>query len=233
MANRRSEADCRPSASGQHARAGDGLRLLDGARSDHTPYSARWPMPGGQEVPGSNPGSPTSREFNFLRMAKPSTSVGTGFVDTMSDFLARTLRAGGRSENTIFSYCSSVRVLKEFLDVRGRPLAVDVSRDDIRGFISEQSTPRTIADSQGRTHKAGSAAMALIRLKSLKALFKRCVNEDKLANDPIQGMKPPKVQAEPVPIVSDDVLAKLAVRKGTTQLRDTTLLRVLFDSGAF
>jgi site-specific recombinase XerD len=93
-------------------------------------------------------------------MAKPSTPVRTAFVDTISDFLARTLRAERRSENTIYSYCLSVRVLKQFLDVRGWPLAADVSRDEIRGFISEQSTPRTITDSQGRTDTAGSAATA-------------------------------------------------------------------------
>jgi hypothetical protein len=50
----------------------------------------------------------------------------------------------------------------------------------------------------------------------------------------MQGMKPPKVEAEPVPIVSDEVVAKLlAARNRTTELRDTTPSRVFFDTGAF
>ena len=93
-------------------------------------------------------------------------------IERMSQSLERTLRAERKSEKTIYSYTLSVRLLSEFLAARGHDLTVDVSRDDIRDFITEQGTPREITDSKGRRHKAGSPATALVRFKSLQQFFK-------------------------------------------------------------
>ncbi len=153
----------------------------------------------------------------------------------MTDSLARALRAEGRSENTVYSYTLSVRLLRDFLAERDRPLTVDVDRGDLRDFLALQAKPRTITDSEGRKHKSGSPATAMVRYKSLRAFFKHCVLEEELDANPMDNMRPPKVEAEPVPIVSDDVLGKLlAARSGKTleDRRDTAMLRVFLDTGA-
>ena len=65
----------------------------------------------------------------------------------------RTLRAEGKSERTLDSYSTSVRMLSAFLAERGRELTVDVSREDIRDFITVQATRRKLPN--GRMGLAG------------------------------------------------------------------------------
>lgn len=139
----------------------------------------------------------------------------------MSQSLERTLRAEGKSEKTVYSYLLSARFLREFLERRDHDLTVDVSKDDIRDFIAEQTTKN-------------SPATALVRYKSLQQFFRHCVEEEELEASPMNGMRAPTFEAEPPPIVQDDVLVKLLkVRAGTTleDRRDTALLRVFLDTG--
>ena len=98
---------------------------------------------------------------------------------------------------------------------------MDVSRDDIRDFIADQT-------------KKNSEATALVRFKSLQQFFRHCVEEDELDTSPMAGMRAPKVEAPPVPVVGDAVLKKLLkARSGPTMgdRRDTALLRVFLDTG--
>ncbi len=167
-------------------------------------------------------------------MAKRETTVRRVSIDTMSKSLARTLRAEGKSEKTIYSYTLSVRLLSEFLAARGRDLTVDVSKDDIREFIAEQSTRRKIIDSKGRVHHGGSPATALVRYKALQQFFRHVVEEDELELSPMTGMRAPKVNDEPVPIVSDNILSRLLKArdgKSVDARRDTAILRVFLDTG--
>jgi site-specific recombinase XerD len=148
--------------------------------------------------------------------------------------MERTLRAEGKSEKTIYSYTLSARLLTEFLEDRSRPVTVDVAKDDIRDFITEQGTPRMITDSVGRKHKGGSPATALVRFKALQQFFKHCVEEEELEASPMAGMRAPQVKDAPVPIVPDDALAELLkTRSGKTleDRRDTAILRVFLDTG--
>jgi site-specific recombinase XerD len=152
----------------------------------------------------------------------------------MTQSLERTLRAEGKSEKTVYSYTLSVQLLTEFLAARGRDLTVDVSRDDIRDFITQQSKRRKITDSLGRTHFGGSPATALVRYKGLQQFFKHCVEEQELDVSPMQGMRAPTFEREAPAIVTDDVLKKLLkARSGTslTDRRDTAILRTFLDTG--
>lgn len=79
----------------------------------------------------------------------------------MTRSLQRTLRAEGKSEQTVYSYLLSVRLLAEFLNHGGRELTVDLERDDVRDFIAEQGPSRVIVDSLGRKHRSGSPSTAL------------------------------------------------------------------------
>ena len=91
------------------------------------------------------------------------------------------MRAEGKSEKTVYSYALSVRLLREFIAERGHDLTVDVSRDDIRDFIVDQTS-------------RNSEATALVRFKSLQQFFRHCVEEDELEVSPMAGMRAPKVE---------------------------------------
>lgn len=153
---------------------------------------------------------------------------------TMSRSLQRTLRAEGKSENTVYSYSLSVRLLSEYLDGRGHDLTVDVAKDDIRDFIAEQGHPRLILDGLGRKHRSGSPATAVVRFKSLQQFFRHCVEEGELDTSPMAGMRAPKTDDVPVAIVGDETLAALLkARSGKSLIdrRDTAILRVFLDTG--
>ncbi len=104
-----------------------------------------------------------------------------------------------------YSYGLSVRLLADYLKDHGRPLTVDVSRDDIREFIAEQGTRREITDFKGRVHMGGSPATAAA----------------------------PAFECEPTPIVPDETLTLLLkVRSGTSleHRRDAAILRLFLDT---
>ncbi|MGA7416409.1 MAG: tyrosine-type recombinase/integrase [Acidimicrobiales bacterium] len=163
-------------------------------------------------------------------MAKRTATPRTVSIDTMSKSLQRTLRAEGKSEKTVYSYALSVRLLSEFLDERGRELTINVSKDDLRDFITEQATRRKLPNGK----MGGSPATAMVRFKSLQQFFRHCVEEEELDVSPMAGMRAPKVEHDPVPIVPDDVLARLVkARAGKTleDRRDTAIFRVFLDTG--
>ena len=148
--------------------------------------------------------------------------------------LERTLQTGSRSENTIYSYLLSVRLLTGFLAERGHDLTVAVTRDDIKDFLIEQQTRRKIVDSRGRVRWGGSPATALVRYKSLQQFFKHCVEEGELEVSPMVGIPEPVPEEKPVPIVRDEVLANLLkARSGKSFVdrRDTAIMRVFLDTG--
>ena len=111
---------------------------------------------------------------------------------------------------------------------------MDVAKDDIRDFIAQQGRPRLIVDGLGRKHRSGSPATALVRFKSLQQFFRHCVEEGELEVSPMSGMRPPKTDEVPVPIIGDEVLtALLKARSGKSFVdrRDAAILRVFLDTG--
>jgi site-specific recombinase XerD len=168
-------------------------------------------------------------------MAKPAKPVLQYVgIERMAASFERSLRVVGRSENTIYSYGLSVRLLTEWLEAHDRPVTVNVARDDIESFLVEQRTRRTITDNMGRSHVGGSGATALVRFKSLQAFFKYVVEREELDVSPMVGIKAPETVDRPPAIVDDDVVRKLlAARKGKSmeERRDAALLRVFFDTG--
>ena len=115
----------------------------------------------------------------------------------------------------------SVRLFTEWLKEHDRPLSVDVSRDDVRGFLIDQ-------------RKHNSASTALVRYKSLQQFFKFLVTERELDESPMTGMSAPEVKPKAPPIVEDDVLKRLIkARSGDSlgDLRDAALLRLFLDTG--
>ena len=92
----------------------------------------------------------------------------------------------------------------------------------LRDFVAYQAATR-------------SEATALVRYKSLQQFLRHCVEEEELDISPMVGMRAPKVEPPPVPIVSDEDLKKLLkarTGKGLVDRRDTALVRIFLDTGS-
>lgn len=81
---------------------------------------------------------------------------------------------------TIQSYLEALGVLRDYLD--DADLA-ETTRDDMRGFISDQV-------------QRYAATTAAIRYRSLQQFFKWALAEDIRADNPMVGMTPPAVPRE-------------------------------------
>jgi site-specific recombinase XerD len=130
------------------------------------------------------------------------------------------LRAGRRSPRTIETYTLAVRQLADHLKQVDITRVEEVSRDHIRGFIVEMIETR-------------SPTTAHQRHRSLHHFFKWLVSEGELDRDPMEGLRPPKVEEKPIPVISERGFDLMLKTCDTTYLgrRDEALLRVLWDTG--
>jgi len=109
---------------------------------------------------------------------------------------ARALRAANRSPATISSYLSDCGALEAWLAERGTDL-LDATRDDIRAYLE------SLLD-------AGKApATAARRYRSYVQFYKWAHSEDEIATNPMLKVSPPKVTADPPPIIRDPEMNKL------------------------
>ncbi len=136
----------------------------------------------------------------------------------------RALRAENKSERTITTYLYAVRILGEWASEQPEPIEpTEIGPRDIREFIGE------LLD---RT----SAANAHTNYRALRTFFKWLVqDEEEIDRSPMDRTKAPIVPEKPVPIVRDDqIKAMIAACAGRDFLsvRDTAIIRVLFDTGA-
>jgi len=161
---------------------------------------------------------------------QPSGPAGPGAVlrlpggDPVNDLnatllrdFARSLRARNLSPRTIQSYQEAAGQLAAHLD---RPLP-DATRGDIEDYLSAVLA----------RHSAPTAAN---RYRSLQQLFKWLGTEDEIDRDPMAGMRPPAVQEQPVPILSDDQvtrLLKVCEGREFEDRRDTAIVRLMLEPG--
>lgn len=135
----------------------------------------------------------------------------------LSDLGARALSAGTRG-----LYDLTVQDVERFLDTPAQhPTVASLTPENCRNYML----------SCAERLKASTAAN---RLVVLRAFCRFLVAEGLLASDPTANLKPPKVQQQPVPIVSDEQLrALLKTCSGTSfaDRRDQALFRLLFDCG--
>lgn len=136
----------------------------------------------------------------------------------------RHLTAANRSPNTIRSYLEAGRILADWARADPeRPQSFPgLTRDHLQAFI---------VDEQKRT-SAGSVAN---RYRSLQQLYRWLTEvEEELPASPFTRMTPPTVPEQTMPVQDDDVLRKLlkvCQGKDYVQLRDTALIRLMFDTG--
>jgi site-specific recombinase XerD len=133
------------------------------------------------------------------------------------------LEAENKSSKTLISYRAAAEQLEEFLRISGMPTDVSaIAREHIDMFL--------IAVME-RT----SASTAATRYRALQQLFKWLRDEGEIDRNPMERMRPPKVDERPVPVISDDdlrALFKVCSGPSFDDRRDMAMFRLLLNTGA-
>ncbi len=134
----------------------------------------------------------------------------------------RSLRAKNLSARTLPNYKLAAAQLVEHLEAEGLSVAVgDITPDAIRGYLSHVLDTR-------------ASATAATRYRGLVQLFGWLHREGEIAENPMLRVDPPRVEEQPVPVLSEgDLRALLAVcdGRGFDDRRDTAILRLFIDTG--
>jgi site-specific recombinase XerD len=157
-------------------------------------------------------------------MPKHDAPAADDFAPTLRAW-ARHLKARDKAPKTISNYLSAGQLLATWLRL-DRSLPTDFAEvdhhhlDAFFGWMFDQgSAPGSVAN----------------RYRALQQLFKwLCEVEEEIDRTPFTRMRPPVVPEKPVPVVADDHLTKLLATcrsKRFHDLRDTAIIRVLFDCG--
>lgn len=153
------------------------------------------------------------------------TSTSTDELNDLRTLLPdwrRSLKARNRSDQTIASYLRCGQNLADFLVAQGMPTDVNhIAREHIEAFL---------ADMVDRL----AAATTAKHYRSLQQFWKWLLDEGEITRSPMERMTPPAVPEQPVPVFTEDELARLlAAAKGTDfeHRRDTAILRVLIEAG--
>jgi site-specific recombinase XerD len=134
----------------------------------------------------------------------------------------RSLRARNLSERTLEAYSLAAEQLVAHLESQGHALDADsISAGEIRDFIAHVLQTR-------------ASATANQRYRSLAQLFAWLEREEEISKNPMDRVDPPRVEEQPVPVLSDKELrALLDVAKGKefNDRRDLAILRLFIDTG--
>jgi site-specific recombinase XerD len=144
-------------------------------------------------------------------------------IDDLAASWIRDLRAADRSPKTIKQYMLAVNQFRDWLLAHDRPAT------------AESMTKRAIASWLGDLADMGREPATLqIRFKGLHRFVRWLLAEEELDRDPMAGLQSATVKPKPVPIISDEDVAKLlrtCEGKEYAHRRDQAILRVLFDCG--
>lgn len=144
-------------------------------------------------------------------------------LETLLPSWQRHLRAANLSPRTITAYLSTGASLVRFLRAAGMPTAASsIGREHLETFIEAQ-----LARFRPST--------AATRYRDLKQLFRWLLDEGEIDRNPMERMRPPKLDERPVPVIPDDTIRSLlSVCSGRSfeDRRDTAILFVLIDTGA-
>ena len=145
-------------------------------------------------------------------------------LDVIPSF-ERHLRAENKAARTIQSYTEAVRRLHDFCSANGMPLeVVNITSEHIEAFL---------ADQLARLRPASARA----RFASLRQFFAWLASRDEreIERSPMENLKPPKVPAVPVPVLSLEHLKALlrTVERdgGFYGRRDAAIIRAFIDTG--
>lgn len=134
----------------------------------------------------------------------------------------RELRASNKAERTLIIYGQAIRFFVTWLEQQGRRPDVDaLTKHGVIGWLE------SLRDKH-------SAQTVLTRFKGLRRFTRWLAAEGEIPADPMSGIEQPQATAAPVPVLTDDEIARLL--KAThgadfSSRRDHALVRVLFDTG--
>ena len=152
-----------------------------------------------------------------------TTSARYGSLALLTPSWERSLRATNRAPRTIQAYVEAARLFEVFLRSRGMPTNVAaIRREHIEAFL-EDDLSRGLA-----------AATAAGHYRRLQQLFRWLDEEGEIPQSPMAKMRPPQVPEQPVPVVSDEDLAKLlkaCASNGFAPRRDAAIIRLFIDTG--
>lgn len=130
------------------------------------------------------------------------------------------LVAANKSPTTVSSYLRGVNLYLRWCQEGGHPL--ELTRAQVQRYMAELTT-------------AGKEANTVrLRQAALRAFARWLVEEDELPEDPLVGLKPPKLPTKVVAGLSDDQLRDLLKAcKGPSfrDKRDEALVRLLSETG--
>lgn len=129
---------------------------------------------------------------------------------------------GTKSERTQALYLGAGRQLVAYLEQHDGPQsAATLTRAALEDFFNDYAT----------THKPSTVSLVY---RSLQQLMKYLQSEDEIDRSPMEHVAKPLVPEIPVPVVTDEDLAKLLAAcagKNFMALRDTALIRLLIATG--
>ena len=133
------------------------------------------------------------------------------------------LEAENLSPRTIDNYEHAIGTFSAFVVRRKLPTDVDaVERRHMERFLAEQT-------------KTYRPATVLNRFKALQQFFRWAEEEGEVAVSPMRGLRPPRVQVQPPPVLNDVAMrAILRTCRGRdfVDRRDTALVFLFIDTGA-
>ena len=146
-----------------------------------------------------------------------------GKLKTEVDLWLDHLAARRLSPRTIKNYRDAAEQLEQFLRASGMPVKVEhITREHLEAFVRYLLQRNT-------------ASTAATRYRALQQLFKWLAEEGSIAPNPMDKMRPPKLDEKEVRVLPEaDVAALLQACEGTTfeDRRDAALLRIMIDTGA-
>ena len=111
------------------------------------------------------------------------------------------LRALDAAERTQELYLSAARELAAFLAAEHLPLDVaEIRRQHVEAFVADQL-------------KRWKPATAANKYRSLQQFFRWLLEEEEIEASPMVRMRPPRVPAQPVPVLGDDTLRALLLAR--------------------
>lgn len=143
-------------------------------------------------------------------------------IATLARSWERALRPENKSPRTITGYLEGVRLFREYLERMRLPTTIEhISGEHVRMFLADQLDH----------HKP---ATARTRHRSLQQFFRFLVAEGELCVNPMANVRPPAIPDVPVPVLTDEELARLVRTcegRDFRERRDMAIVRLFIDTG--
>jgi len=147
-------------------------------------------------------------------------------------------RTEGKSPRTIRWYRQKLDYFEHFLRENGLPTELDeIKRSEIRGFIHHlQSEVKSGVNNPRRPAEDKSLSMHTIHgyVRTLRAFFSWTVREGLVKDNPMRGVRNPKVPKQLMPSFSEDQVRRLLSsvdRRNAIGARNHAILVTLLDTG--